>query len=167
MKNILLALTLLTATTTSAQDQYQIIVENKSTTNPFGINKFYFTHQVFADAFFMTDLYKQLDYDDMNEILVAAQNGVTLEDKVTILVPQENGQDAKLVFMAKDHSENGETFVMLTNFNKTSRTFEEFDDKESVVRWYFIRGEKLVYRKDEFSKSTERKKTKSKKHMQV
>lgn len=164
MKKILLALIILTATTISAQDKYQIIVENKSARNLFGINDFYFTHQVFADAFFMTDLYKQLDYEEMNEILVAVQNGVTLEDKVTILVPQENGIEAKLVFMVKDHSENGKTFVMLTNFNKASRTFEEFDDKESVVRWYYIRGDKLVYRKDEFTKSEERKKKKGAPH---
>lgn len=158
MKKLLLAFGFLAATATVAQDKIQIIAENKSSINPFGINDFYFTHQIFADAFFMTDLYKQLDYDDMHKILVAVQNGVTLDDDVTILVPQAEGPAAKLVFTAKENSEKGKTFVMLTNFSKTSRTFEEFDDKESLVRWYYIRGDKLVYRKDEFSKSEERKK---------
>ena len=53
---------------TYGQDKIQIQTENKDSVNSYGISEFYFVHQVFADAFFMTDLYKQLDYDEMAKI---------------------------------------------------------------------------------------------------
>ncbi|MDD2687491.1 MAG: hypothetical protein PHI54_03425, partial [Bacteroidales bacterium] len=51
------------------QDKIQILTDNKDSVNAYGINEFYFVHQVFADAFFMTDLYKMLNYDEMAKIL--------------------------------------------------------------------------------------------------
>lgn len=167
MKTIILILTLGFSQFLMAQDKYTLEIENKSSTNPFGINDFYFIHHVFADAFFMTELHKQLDYDEMSDILSSVQNGVTLNDKVTLRVPQADGPDAKLVFMAKDHDKNGKTLIMLTNFNKSTRKFQEFDDKESLVRWYFIRNGKLVYRLDEFSKSEERKRKSQEPHVLI
>ena len=129
------------------------------------IGDFYFVHHTFADAFFMTDLYKQLSYDQMVMILKAVNGGVTQKDKVTIIVDQESEPEARLVFFIKNHPENGETLIMMTNFNTQTRKFTaNLDAENSLTRWYFIRGDKLVYRKDLFSKSEERKKKKQAPH---
>lgn len=159
-KTLLTLLTVATATVSVfSQEKIQIEVENKSAKNHFDLIDFYFTHQVFADAFFMTDLYKQLDYEEMVNILNAVKNGVTNKGKVTVTISQKDSPSAKLDFFTKEHPEKGNTFIMMTNFNNTSREFEEeMNDKESVVRWYYIRENKLVYRKDEFSKAVEKKK---------
>jgi len=166
MKNIILTIILISSQITwgIGQNKFTVEVQNDVVGNYFGIDDFYFVHQIFADAFYMTDLHKQLNYDEMTSILRAIQNGVTLTEKVTVNVPQKKGIDAKLVFFAKDHPEDGKMFVMLTNFNKSTRSFDELDEKESLVRWYFIRENKLVYRKDLFTESEEQKKKKGKPH---
>jgi hypothetical protein len=161
MKKTLLILLITIASTVLvfSQSKVQIEVENESAKNHFDLIDFYFTHQVFADAFFMTDLYKHLDYDEMANILDKVKNGVTDKDKVTVTIDLKDSPSAKLVFFTKVHSEKGNTFIMMTNFNNSSRAFEEqMNDKESVVRWYYIRDNKLVYRKDEYSKEKEKKK---------
>ena len=58
MKRTLLILFVFSATTisVSSQQRIQIEVENKSAKNHYDLIDFYFTHQVFADAFFMTEL---------------------------------------------------------------------------------------------------------------
>ena len=141
------------------QSKIQILSDNKGSVNIYGISKFYFVHQIFADAFYMTDLYKQLDYDESARIINAIYYGITDKDKVTIIVNQDNSPDARLVFFTKIHPESGNSLVMMTNFNNETRKFDkDIDDKNSIVRWYFIRGNKLVYRQDIYSEKTEKEK---------
>jgi hypothetical protein len=126
--------------------------------NQIKIDKFYFVHQTFADAFYMTDLYKQLTDEEMYSILNNAYYSVTKDEKVLVKIAQENGPDARLAFQFFGDTEKlGDILVLATNFNSKSRIFEEkVDTENSIYRWYKIEKGKLVYRKDIYSEKTEK-----------
>ena len=150
------------------QDRIRIQTSKKDSINTYGINKFYFVHQLFADAFVMTDLYKQIDYEEMTKILNTTLYKVDSKNKVTTIIKQQKGPDARLTFSVLEDTKDGNVFVLSTNFNKKTRKFTvDLDKDNSIVRWYFIRGEKLVYRKDTFSKKEEREKKKKALHKLV
>ena len=149
----------LLSTPFETQDNYKIYRENETSKHQLGINKFYFVHQTFADSFFMTNLNKHLSYDDMADILGNVYDGVTKKEKVNVEYDITEPSDAKIAYFYSEHKKNGETFIMLTNFNNATRKFEpEPDSRDQLARWYFIKGEKLVYRKDIYSKEEEEKK---------
>ena len=146
-----------------AQDKIQILSDNKDSKNVYGINEFFFVHQIFADAFFMTDLYKQLDYEEMNKIIKGILFKIDKNNKVTIIVQQKDKFVGKLVFFILEKSKDGTLLAMTTNFETKTRTFtKEPDEKNTLARWYFIKGEKLVYRKDLYSIEEEKKKKENK-----
>jgi len=130
--------------------------------NQLGINYFYFVHQIFADAFYLTDLYKQLTNDEMSSILKNVYYSVNKDEKLMVIIEQKKGPDARLAFKFIGNTEKlGDILVLGTNFNKKSRLFEEeVDSNESIYRWYKIKKEKLVYRKDLYSKKAEKEKIK-------
>jgi hypothetical protein len=149
----------ITSFKSSGQSKIQILTDNKDSVNVYGISDFYFVHQVFADAFFMTDLYKQLDYDEMANILKKILFKIDKENRVTVTIKQAKGPDARLVFFIKEGTSDGTLPALLTNFHSESRKFtKELDEKKSLARWYFIKGNKLVYRQDLFSEKTEKEK---------
>jgi hypothetical protein len=43
----------------SGQGKIRIFSENKDSINAYHLSEFYFVHHIFADAFFLTDLYNQ------------------------------------------------------------------------------------------------------------
>ena len=144
---------------TYGQDKIQIQTENKDSVNAYEISEFYFVHQVFADAFFMTDLYKQLDYDEMAKILKTVLFKIDKDNKVTVTIKQKKGPEARLEFFIKEDTKDGTLLALMTNFHAEKRKFtKELDEEHSVVRWYFIKGNKLVYRKDLYSEKTEKEK---------
>jgi hypothetical protein len=141
------------------QSRIQILTDNKDSVNVYGVSEFYFVHQVFADAFFMTDLYKQLDYDEMANILKKVLFKIDKENRVTVTIKQTKGPDARLVFFIKEGTSDGTVLALLTNFHSENRKFtKEIDEKKSLARWYFIKGNKLVYRQDLYSEKTEEEK---------
>lgn len=145
------------------QDKIQILSDNKESKNIYGINEFFFVHQIFADAFFMTDLYKQLDYDEMHKIIKELLFKIDTKNKVTVLIQQKDKPVGKLVFSMIEKSKDGTLLAMSTNFETKSRAFtKEADEKNSLARWYFIKGDKLVYRKDLYSIEEEKKKIENK-----
>jgi len=145
------------------QDRIKILTENKDSVNFYGISEFYFVHQVFADAFIMTDLYKQLDYDEMAKILKTVLFKVDNKNKVTVTIAQVKGPEAKLVFFVKEGTKDGTILAMMTNFHSKKRKFtKKLDEQNSIVRWYFIKGDKLVYRKDLYSEKLEKEKKQGK-----
>ncbi|SRX56132.1 hypothetical protein [Aequorivita sp. CIP111184] len=158
MKNLLATFTLLTIALNSfAQNQISYEKGKLFQENQLVIDKFYFVHQTFADAFYMTDLYKQLSDDEMYAILHNAYYSVTKDEKVLVMIEQPSGPPARLAFNFMGNTEKlGDILVLATNFNKKSRVFEEkVDSEESIYRWYKIDHGKLVYRKDLYSKKAE------------
>lgn len=143
------------------QEKISITTENKGSVNYYKINEFYFVHQLFADAFFMTNLYKQLSYDEMTDILKAVLYKIDNNNKVTLRIIQEKGPEAKIVFFIKEGTKDGTLLAMMTNFNKETRKFTKtLDEQNSLVRWYFIKDDKLVYRNDLYSENLENEKKK-------
>ena len=137
----------------------KIYTENKDSANVYGINEFYFVHHIFADAFFMTDLYKQLNYDEMAMILKTVLFKINNKNNVTVTIAQEKGPDAKLIFFLKEGTKEGTLLAMMTNFHAEKRIFtSKLNEQKSIVRWYFIKGDKLVYRKDLYSEKLEKEK---------
>ena len=162
MKKILIfSFLFLQLTLIKAQNQIQFTVSNSARSNIYQIDEFFFVHQLFADAFFMTDLHKQLSKDEMLKILDEILYKISSDNKVGVLVKQPTGADAKLVFFIKENTPDGTMLAMMTNFNPETRKYtKELDNKKSLTRWYFIKGKKLVYRKDLFSKEEENKRKK-------
>ncbi len=159
MKNLLAICTFLIVTLNSfAQNKISYEKGPLFSENQLGIDAFYFVHQIFADAFYMTDLYKQLSDDEMYSILYNAYYSVTEEQKVLVLIDQQNGPTARLAFNFMGNTEKlGDILVLATNFNNKSRVFEEeVDPEQSIYRWYKIDEGKLVYRKDLYSKEGEK-----------
>lgn len=161
-KNLILTtffLTVFLSLNSYGQDKIQIKSDNKDSVNAYGISEFYFVHQVFADAFFLTGLYKQLDYNEMARILKTVLFKIDQENKVVVTIKQKQGPDARLVFFVKEGTKDGTILVLMTNFHAEKQIFtNEPDEKNSIVRWYFVKGNKLVYRLDLYSKKTEKEK---------
>ncbi|MCK8480888.1 hypothetical protein [Psychroserpens algicola] len=109
----------------------------------------------------MTDLYKQLTYDDMTSILTEVYNGVTEKDKVNVEFHIDKPSDARIAYFFNEHDINGKQFIMLTNFDNSTRRFvSNPDPKNQLARWYFIKDDKMVYRKDKYTKEEEANKMK-------
>lgn len=148
--------------TINAQDKFKIIRENQTSEHEFGINKYSFIHHICPDSFFMTELYHDLDFEEMALILRNIYNGVTSKEKVQILYEQVKPASAKITYFVKDDLEKGKMFIMWTNFNNATRMFDEKPDpNDQLVRWYFIRKDRLIYRKDLYSSELEEIKLKS------
>lgn len=159
MKNTLIIFGLILNTFNSfGQNQIQYEKGKLFSENQIGIDKFYFVHQTFADAFYMTDLYKQLTNEEMFRILNTAYYSVTKDERVLVKITQKSGPDARLAFkFIGDTEKLGDILVLATNFNNKSRVFEEkVDSENSIYRWYKIEKGKLVYRKDIYSKKAEK-----------
>jgi hypothetical protein len=142
--------------TINAQEKFKIFKENQESENPFGINQYSFVHHICPDSFFMMDLDKELDYDEMALIVRQIYNGVTLKDKVQLIYEQTEPTTGRVTYFTKDDEQKGIMFIMLTNFNKATRKFDvKPDPNDQLARWYFIKNDRLIYRKDLFSSEIE------------
>jgi len=140
----------------NAQEKFKIERENEASTHELGISKFYFVHQTFADSFFMMNIQDELNYDEMAQILKSIYHGVTLKDVVRIEYQNTKPVKGKAAYFVKEDPKKGYIFIMLTNFNNDTREFDKKPDpKDQLARWYFIKGDKLVYRNDLYSKEKE------------
>lgn len=143
--------------------KFKIFRENETSKHELGINKYSFIHHVCPDSFYMTDLYHTLDYDEMALIIKNLYKGVTYNDQVKVIYQNTKPTNAIMSYFITDHKKEGTIFAMLTNFNTSIRKFESKveDPDNQLARWYSIRGDRLVYRKDIFSKMNEELKLKS------
>lgn len=143
--------------TINAQEKFIIYRENKTSEHQFGINKYSFVHHVGPDSFFMTELHYNLDYEEMTLILKNIYNGVTLKEKVQVVYEQVEPTTAKTAYFIKDHKTKGKMFIMMTNFNNATRMFDKQPPPDDqLARWYFIRKDRLIYRKDLYSPELEK-----------
>lgn len=150
------------------QNRIEIHSENKDSVNYYNLSEFYFVHQVFADAFYMTSLHKQLNHDEMGFILKSVLYKIDNKNKVNVIISNPNYPEAKLAFFIKEKTENGILLGMLTTYNKKKGKFTKKMHKEnSLARLYFIKGDKLVYRKDLYTEQLEKEKGEEAKHSLV
>ncbi|MFC7357083.1 hypothetical protein ACFQO1_05250 [Jejudonia soesokkakensis] len=148
--------------TINAQDKFKITRENKTSEHELGINKYSFIHHLCPDSFFMTELYKNYDYEEMTSILREVYDGVTYKDKVQVNFKEVKPAPAKITYSIKEIEDKEKIFIMFTNFSNATRQFEKKPDpKDQLARWYFLKNDRLIYRKDLFTPETEELKLKS------
>ncbi|WP_432411437.1 hypothetical protein [Rasiella sp. SM2506] len=161
LKQIILIL-LLIPMLIHSQEKFEIFRENKITEHQLGIDKYSFVHQICPDTFFMTELYHNLDYDEMTAIIKEIYDGVTRVDKVQVKFEKTSPAPAQITYSVHETPEQGEIYIMFTNFSNATRQFEEKPDPEDqLARWYFLKDDRLVYRKDLYSLETEESKLNS------
>jgi len=158
VRRIILSFTvsLLCSTMLHSQENFRISSKNEKTVSPFKLNEYIFIHNFFADAFYMTGLHKQLDTQNMYTILNYVRTKLSAENPVGLEVKQKDGSAAKITFSIKEHPKDGTVLIMYTNFNPKNGTYDD-KAKDNLVRWYFLKGDRVVYRKDIYSAETEHK----------
>lgn len=140
----------------SAQKKYNVFYTGDSKLNTYNFDKFVLVHNLFADAFYRTDLYKQLSSEEMAEIIKTVGQKISKDNSIKFVFPQSEKPDAELIFSIVPETKDGSIIILSTNFNQDSRKFTK-EDKNHMVRWYFIRNNLIIYRKNLFSKEDEEK----------
>lgn len=140
----------------NAQKKFNVYYTGESKLNTYNFDKFVFVHNLFADAFYRTDLYKQLSSEEMAQIIETVRQRISKDNTIKFVFPQSEKPDAELVFSVVPETKDGPIVVLSTNFDQESRKFTE-DDKNHLVRWYFIRNNLIIYRKNLFNKKDEEK----------
>lgn len=149
-----------------AYSQEKIEIENKARTRSIdlGVDEFYFIHHIFADAFFMTNLSSDVDTSDIEKIVKEVQPKLSESHPVIVKIKRKEKPDAWLEFSVLRKDE-GKILMMKTNYLQKSKSFtSDLDNKNLFARMYFIKGEKLVYRKDLYSKEEEETRKKESQH---
>lgn len=148
MKQILVIIISLFCFKISAQTKVLISAENAEIENYYNINEFYFVHQIVTSAFYMTSLHKELSINDMQIIVTNVLYKINNKYPVHILIKRESDTDARLSFTIHEGTKDGTMFIIGTNYSPSFHAFTEEDRDDAIVRWFFIKGNKLVYRKD-------------------
>lgn len=162
MKDISLSLLIVFLSLATYAQDFEITRENKTSEHELGLNKYSFVHHVGPDSFFMTELYHDLDFDKMANIVQEIYDGVTEKDKVQVSYNDVKPAAAKVTYSVQDSPNLGKIFIMFTNFSNATRQFEVAPAPEDqLARWYFLKNDRLVYRKDLYSAETEKVKQES------
>lgn len=155
MKHFLLSILLFTSVNMlHAQKKVQVFYEDVEAKSTYTFDKFRFAHQFFPDMFYITDLYKQLSALEMAELIETVRQKISASNAIKIVFEQPIKPDATLVFSIAPDTKDGPIIIMSTNFDPKTRQFSDTSE-DNVVRWYFIKGNVPVYRKDLFSSEEE------------
>ncbi|MGK4567881.1 hypothetical protein [Flavobacterium sp. 3HN19-14] len=152
----LFLLTAVVSLSMNAQKKFNVYYTDETKSNNYNFDKFIFVHNFFADAFYRTDLNKQLSSEEMAQVIETVRQRISKDNKIKFVFPQSEKPDAELLFSIVPETKDGPIIVLSTNFDQNSRKFNE-EDKNHLVRWYFIRNNLIIYRKNLFSKDDEKK----------
>ncbi len=155
-KTTLFLLVTIISISLNAQKKFNVYYTGEGKSNSYNFDKFVFVHNLFADAFYRTDLYKQLNSEEMAQIIETVRQRISKDNTIKFVFPQSEKPDAELVFSIVPETKNGPIVILSTNFDQESRKFTE-EDKNHLVRWYFIRNNLIIYRKNLFNKADEEK----------
>lgn len=150
------ALLLIFTTSTHAQNKFKVYYSGESKSNTYNFDKFIFTHNFFADAFYRTDLYKQLNSQEMAQIIETVRQRISKDNAIKFVFPQPTQPDAELLFTIQPETKDGPILILATNFDQENRKFTN-DNPNNLVRWYFIRDNLVIYRKNLFDAVEEKK----------
>lgn len=140
----------------NAQKKFNVYYTGESKSNSYNFDKFIFTHNFFADAFYRTDLNKQLSSDEMAQIIETVRQRISPENKIKFEFLQSEKPNAELLFSIIPETKDGPIIVLSTNFDQDTRKYTK-EDKNHLVRWYFIRNNLIIYRKNLFNREDEEK----------
>lgn len=155
-KTILLLFVTMNLSIINAQEKFKVYYTGESKTNSYNFDKYIFTHNFFADAFYRTDLYKQLGSLEMAEVIETVRQRISPENAIKFVFPQKTGLNAELIFSIEEETKDGPLIILSTNFNQDSRKYTK-EDENHLVRWYFIKNDLVIYRKNLFNKENEEK----------
>ncbi|MEN9337245.1 MAG: hypothetical protein RLZZ500_2232 [Bacteroidota bacterium] len=141
---------------TPAQNKFNVYYSGESKSNTFNFDKFIFAHNFFADAFYRTDLYKQLNAEEMAQIIETVRQRISKDNAIKFVFPQTSKPNAELIFSIQPETKDGPILILSTNFDQENRKFSQ-DNSNHLVRWYFIRENLVIYRKNLFNKEDEEK----------
>jgi|SRR6218665_459705 len=148
--------TIIITSVISAQKKFNVYYTGENKVNEYNFDKFIFAHNFFADAFYRTDLNEQLSSEEMVQIIEIVRQKISKDNKIIFEFPQNEKPNAKLVFSIVPETKDGAIIILATNFDQDTRKFTE-EDKNHLVRWYFIRNNLIIYRKNLFNKEVEQK----------
>ena len=134
--------------TLSGQNKVLISAENPEIANYYNIDEFYFTHHLVTSAFYMTSLHKELNVNDMQIILTNVLYRINNQYPVLVKIKREGDTDANFKFQIEEETKDGIMLIISTNYSTSLNAFTEEDQEDFLVRWFFVKGNKLVYRKD-------------------
>lgn len=140
----------------NAQKKFNVYYTGEVKSNTYNFDKFIFVHNFCSDAFYRTDLYKQLTSVEMAGIIETVRQRISPDNRIKFEFPQSEKPDAVLLFVIEPVTKDGPILILSTNFDQEIRKFTE-DDKNHLVRWYFIRDKLTIYRKNLFNKQDEEK----------
>lgn len=140
----------------NAQKKFNVYYTGESKSNSYNFDKFIFVHNFFADAFYRTDLNKQLSSEEMAQIIETVRQRISQDNKIKFQFPQSEKPNAELLFSIVPETKDGPIIILSTNFDQETRKFTE-EGKNHLVRWYFIRNNLIIYRKNLFNKENEEK----------
>ena len=138
----------------NAQEKVKVLYTGDPITNSYNFEKFKFTHQIFADAFFRTSLHKDLTSTEMAEIVETVRQRISESNFIKFEINLENSPKATLIFSIEPKTKDGAILIMTTNFDSETKKYGTNNDN-NFVRYYFIKGNKIVYWKDLFSSEKE------------
>ncbi|WP_417358372.1 hypothetical protein [Flavobacterium sp.] len=153
MKNYaLLFISLIFTVSIYAQDKVQIISENNSTTtNALNLDPFYFTHQLFSEAIYMTQLNNVMNQEEMYSMVKGIYDKIDIEKPVSVTVNNENGNPAKFFFRIIIGKNDIPIFLMQTNYNADDNIFESKISENTWMRFYIIDNGRLIHNSDLYS----------------
>jgi hypothetical protein len=141
-----------------ADEKVTLKYNNKTEENRMGLGEFYFIHQLFADAFFMTPVGREPDTADIEKALKGIYWHLGENEPVEVTIKRKEKPDARYEFLITKDKAGGQLLVMRTNYVQKGKTYtSELGKEENFVRFYLIKGKKLVYHKDVYSKEEEEK----------
>lgn len=155
-KTIFLFIAIMSFVTTNAQKKFNVYYTSEDKSNSYNFDKFIFVHNFFADGFYRTDLYKQLSSEEMAQIIETVRQKISKDNAIKFEFPLSEKPNAELIFSIEPETKDGPIVILSTNFDQDTRKFTQ-NDKNHLVRWYFIKNNLIIYRKNLFSKQDEEK----------
>lgn len=147
--------------------QEKVIIESKTSNinTEFAVDDFYFIHHIFADAFFMTTLGNDVDTIDIEKVVKEVNYKLSDSYSVAVTIERSDKPDAWIDFSIINNKAQEKLLIMKTNFIQKTKAFtSDLKDKNLFVRTYYLSGNKLVYRKDLYTKEEEEVRKKESQH---
>jgi len=145
---------LLIISNATAQQRIQISYDN-SRKEKVELDKFYFTHQIFSEAFYMTRLNKELSVDEMHLIIQLLLDNLSIANNNYVKIDDLKGNSAKFIFRIIEQNSK-KVLVMKTNYNAKNERFENDITDATWMRFYIISDTALIHNSDLYNEQSER-----------
>ncbi|PZR15578.1 MAG: hypothetical protein DI539_18200 [Flavobacterium psychrophilum] len=154
-KTLFLSLIFLLSIKSNAQEKIQITTNNPNESK-LKLDEFYFTHQLFSEAFYMTRMNKELSVDEMYNILKSIHNKVDIDNPVHIEIKRPSKNNAQYEFIVLE-SPKAKVLVMKTSYDAENENFTKEISDSTFMRFYIIDGDRLIHNSDIYSREAEEK----------